>query len=326
MMLTREQVNEAQAYNANKRQRPWKRKQLRWPWDEAIGKNRFAWITALFQAENGLQVDGKLGPKTWAAVQGGGYPTPLEIPVVKKKETTLSNCFIVAGKRVMLSKELLDSGITASNYVDDGEPHFDHKIRTQKLQHFVLHETCGNTAKGCKNTLLRKEYGVQLILDPKGHLSCHGDLATETMYHANQLNKTSIGMEVVNPYSPLYARPPFTNVFPREWWTWVPSAKNEDVREILKRKGLTKVPKEYVTPTDAQMNAVRLIVPWICNIVGVPYRFPTKGLSKKKRKIDSWNVKPKGRPGPGVVAHRDFASHSDGRYILEDLIGKQNEQ
>jgi len=231
-----------------------------------------------------------------------------------------SNAIIVGGIRIVLPDEFIEFGLTVSNYMDDGEPHFSRKARVKSLQHFVLHETCGNTARGCKGSLIRKGYGVQLILDPKGHLSCHGDLLSEQMVHANQLNPTSIGMEVVNPYSPLYAKEPFTKTIPSEWWTWVPSRRMRGVSDLLAKKGWSDVPKQYVLPTLEQMAAARMLVPWICEQCGIPYRFPTRGLSARKSRIDGWNSRSRAVPGPGVVAHRDFASHADGRYMLEDLI------
>ena len=88
-----------------------------------------------------------------------------------------------------------------------------------------------------------------------------------------------------------------------EQLAWVPSTKGksgERVKKILKRKGLSKVPRRYVTPTKLQMEAMRLLAHWLCSLTGVPYRFPTRGLSKKKRKIDGWNIKPRSRPGPGI--------------------------
>lgn len=230
-----------------------------------------------------------------------------------------SNCVIIGGDRVELPDEFVDAGLTASNYIDDDEPRFKHKLRTKKLGHFVLHETCGNSAKGCKRTLLRKGYGVQLILSEDGHLSCHGDLWLDVMAHANQLNKTSIGIEVVNPYSPVYdVGRVKRDTIPADWWTWVPAKKH--VRRLLEKKGWHKVPRKYCLPTEAQMEAIRLIVPWLCLELDIPYEFPTEYLSRKQRKIKGWNVKPKARPGAGVVEHRSFSNHSDGRYILERLI------
>lgn len=229
-----------------------------------------------------------------------------------------SNCIIVDGARVLLPDSMLAAGFTASNYLDDNEPHFSFRRRSRPLSLFVEHETCGNTAVGVKNTLLRNDYGVQLILAPDGHVSCHGDLARDRMVHANQCNDYSIGMEVVNPYSRLYARPPFGEFEPPQWWTWTPSAKQPDVAALLKAKGLTAVPRGYVLPLPAQVDANRLLVPWVCGLVGIPIAFPTAGLNAKHRRVA-------GVPAPGIIAHQDIITarpHADGRYLLERLMAE----
>lgn len=237
-----------------------------------------------------------------------------------------SNCVVIDGESVEIPKEFVENGVTVSNFLDDDEPRFDRKSRVKKLKYFVLHETCGNTARGCKKRLLKKGYGVHLILAKNGHLSCHGDFVNDVMVHANQLNKTSIGIEVVNPYNPIYAAGDY-NTTDAEWWTWIPSKKNTPgVKKLLKRKGWEKVPRKYVVPTDEQMNTIKLIVPWLCRELGIPYKFPTAYLNKKQRKIKGWNRKPRAKPGEGVVAHRDFASHADSRYILEKLIEAKEEE
>lgn len=236
-----------------------------------------------------------------------------------------SNCVVIDGESVEIPKEFVENGVTVSNFLDDDEPRFDKKPRVKKLKHFVLHETCGNTAIGCKKTLLRKGYGVQLILARNGHLSCHGDLVNDVMVHANQLNKTSIGIEVVNPYNPVYATGKY-DVIPAEWWTWVPSINTPGVRKLLKIKGWKKVPVEYVVPTDEQMNTIKFVVPWLCRELGIPYEFSTAYLNKKQRKIKGWNRKPRAKPDAGVVCHQDHASHADGRYILEKLIEAKEEE
>jgi len=198
-------------------------------------------------------------------------------------------------------------GLEVRNFVFDGEPQFKSKNRKKPLQHFVLHETAGRTAHGCKNTLVRKGYGVQLILARDGIISCHGDLANHVMTHANQLNKTSIGIEVINPYAPQIARKMNVQTIPAKWWTWCPDKKD----------------RRYVLPSQAQLDALCILVPWLCLKLGIPYVFPTENLSAAKRKIKGWKRPPLGwraKPGPGVVAHRDFASHADGRYLLEYLL------
>ena len=198
-------------------------------------------------------------------------------------------------------------GIEVRNFVFDGEPQFKSKPRVKPLQHFVLHENAGRSANNCKNSLARKGYGVQLILDRKGIVSCHGDLANDVMIHANQLNKTSIGIEVINPYTPQIAQGMNVQMIPAEWWTWCPD-KND---------------RRYVLPNKKQLETLLILVPWLCQKLNIPYLFPTANLNKKQRKIKGWKTPPMGwraKPGPGVVAHRDFASHADGRYLLEYLM------
>lgn len=310
-MLTKKQIQDAVRYNSKRiLDKKLDINSLPWPWDRESSAI-FAWATALFQSEASLATDGKMGPGTTKALT----PRPSQPPKVIAPEMC-SNAIIVNGNRVRLPGELLEAGLTASNYRDDNEPHFKCRQRSEDLIHFVLHETCGNTASGCMDTLKKKGYGVQLILAPNGHLSCHGDLVLDRMVHANQLNDTSFGVEIVNPYAPRYVRDKsiFSKIISAEWWTWCPKPK--------------KGPKDkrYVTPTPLQMAAIRLLVPWLCKVTGVPYRLPTKGLNKKKRQIDGLTLKPRGRPGSGVVAHRDFAGHADGRYVLEDLIGRKDEK
>lgn len=198
------------------------------------------------------------------------------------------------------------AGVTMKNFCFDGEPQFKAKARKSSwpLQHFVLHETAGRTAAGCKKTLLKKGYGVHLILDRDGVLTCHGDLACDVMTHANQLNKTSIGIEVVNPYAPKIARGMEFDAIPAEWWTWIADKKD----------------RRYVLPTAAQLITLERIVPFLCDKLGIPYEFPTAHLNRSNRKIKGWRIPPRKRPAPGVVAHQDFGKHADGRYLLEHLM------
>jgi len=192
-------------------------------------------------------------------------------------------------------------GIVVANYIDNGEPHFKSKLRKKKLQHFVLHETAGPTAQGCKNTLLKKGYGVQLIMDRSGRISQHGDLLRDQMVHANQLNSTSIGIEIVNPYAPSLAKGVKNVKFlPAEWWTWCIGGD-----------------RRYVCPTDAQLEVLYTLVPWVCRQLEIPIEFPTRNLGPKKRRVFGWQLRAK--PESGIVAHQDFSSHSDGRFPLEYL-------
>lgn len=231
-----------------------------------------------------------------------------------------SNCLIVNGARVMLPDELIAKGGRATNYLDDGEPHLDAWPRKSPLALFVLHETVGDTAGGCESSLLhsKSDLGVHMILDHNGLISNHGDLANEIMRHAGTANGRSIGIEVVNPYNPVFDAAPFEPTIPARWWTWIPAVK--DVERQLKRKGWTKVPKLYCLPSEAQILVLKILVPWLCGVLGIPYEFPTIENGPKKYGLNGvMAVDPK-KVAPGVVCHRDWA-HGDGRYILEQLVG-----
>lgn len=209
------------------------------------------------------------------------------------------SCFIINAEFIEPPE-----GIKLTNFCFDGEPQFKHKNRTKPLRHIVLHETAGRSAEGCKRTLLKKGYGVQLILARDGGLSQHGDLLSDVMVHANQLNSTSLGIEIVNPYAPILARGMPYKSIAAEWWTWCPDRND----------------RRYVLPTPAQLKTLRIVVPWLCEKLDVPYEFPTQHLNRRQRKVERVGILRKRIPEPGVVAHQDFAKHADGRYPLEYLI------
>lgn len=207
-----------------------------------------------------------------------------------------SNAVIINGVSVQVPE-----GINCTNYVDeeDLEPTFKCKERKKKLVNFVLHETAGRSGDQCKRTLTKRKLGVHLILDRNGDLSCHNDLAIETVSHAKGLNGRSIGIEIVNPYAPKigYKGAKYETI-PAKWWTWCPDKKD----------------RRYILPTKIQFEVLCKLTPWLCDQLDIPYEFPTWYFSKKKRKDFAFNIK------PGIVAHRDFGKHADGRYPLEYLI------
>jgi len=218
--------------------------------------------------------------------------------------------FVINGNKVECPSGIIVKSFADGSLYSPVEPKFKSTPRKQKLQHFILHETAGRSANGCKSTLLKKGYGVHLILDRDGTLTCHGDLATDVMVHANQLNATSIGIEVVNPYAPMLAKGmKGIETIPAEWWTWCP-----------KDPATGKIDKSYVLPTTLQLSTLRVIVPFLCHELGIPYEFPTKDLNAKQPQVKPVGLLRKTVIAPGVVAHRDFAKHSDGRYLLEWLI------
>jgi len=320
-LLTESEYNEAAFFNSARIDNG----DLPFPLLGADAEELTAWACYV-QAVSGLKVDGLIGPKTLAALSGAGkgcdfklVASPPRDSLVPDSHSNPSNCIIVNGRRCRLPDEMIAKGYTAVNYLDDGIVRFKHRKRTKALRWFVLHETVGNTAKGCVKSLEKKGFGVQLIQDPYGCFYCHGDLVLDRMVHANHLNNGSFGCEQINPYNPVFVRDSgiFGVWIPRQWWTWVPGRKS--VLKLLQKKIWERVPKKYVALTDAQVQSMSMFAPWVCEQTGcVPFAFPTGDLGKRNRK-KKW-------PGAGIVAHRDFSNHSDGRYMLEQLMRMQDEE
>lgn len=310
-MLTREEIKAAARYNQKNLNVSYKLEQLPDVFSLASHEEFVAWI-CVYQSQSGLKVDGQLGPKTLAKIEvpvnGPDFSMRDSIP----PKSDASNNVIILGKKVRIPQEMIDEGYTMTNFLEDGEPKFKSRRRNKALKWFVIHETCGNTADGCKRTLQKKGSGVALIQAPDGTFSCHGDVVLDRMVHANQLNNGATGCEQVNPYNPVYVRDEsiFGHWIKRRWWTWVPGSKN--VTSLLKKKGWKAVPKKYVTLTTDQVESMKMFLPWLIRQIGViPYEFPTKDRKRGSAKV-KW-------PKAGIVAHQDFSSHADGRYMLEIL-------
>ncbi len=308
-------IQDARHYNKRRSLSLWESDELPWPLsDQAADSSCFAQLVAMFQLDHGLTVDGKLGPNTLSALRAETIDWPdhpdgtvePERPDIPARLGT-SNALVVNGEQIALPAGLVDAGLTATNFVSDEVHRFDARSRSSEVQHLVLHESVTRDVASTVRVLDGKDYGVHLMVAPDGHVTCHNDLVADQPIHANQLNSTSVGLEVVTPYSPKWARSPFNQYIDAKWWTWVPD----------------DAPRQYVLPTTAQQDALELLVPWVCSLVdSLPLSFPTADLDWRQRKIEGW--KNDAEPAPGVVAHRDFASHADGRWPLEELIRRTN--
>jgi len=233
---------------------------------------------------------------------------------------------------IINTKRIEIPGVTTTNYLDDDEPTFKRYNRPPlepwRIDHLVLHETGGASEENCKKTLLKKGLGVHLICASDGSISCHNDLVQDLVYHAGYMNGRSIGIEFINPYTPLFIPPNmrtiYNRIIPAQWWTWIPSMQDVNIRALVEHHHLKEVPRAYVLPTESQLNSLIALVQTITPDI-VPLEFPTIDLNRRQPRIKRWNSKEK--PSRGIVAHRDFAGHSDGRFLLEYLVSKiQNEK
>ena len=298
----------AQRYNRDQVGKAWRPQALPWPlrtcppWTPG-----FAELVARFQADHGLRVDGKLGPRTLEVLVG-----------TSRVRCTQPSNRIIAGGQSLRVPDWLTRAATMTNFRDDAEVRFSAYPRTVPVTHLVLHETFTRTTAAAIRRLQERcersrrdgrnfgrgfRHGVHLIVGPDGHVSQHADLLNDRLVHANQLNATSVGVAVVNPYTGGATLHPFTESVERRWWTWVPS----------------RAPAMYTRPTDAQLRALEVLVPFLAELLPeLPLRFPTAGLGARRRRIRDWSRG--ARPDPGVVAHRDMTDETDGRFPLEHLI------
>ena len=339
------QVDEAIAYNKRKAGKLWTQDQLPWPLSSdyllSVDTKAFAIAVGMFQGMHGLTPDGQLGPATFAlirsikpAIQESEAAHDFEYEDDEEEETVasfeaekvsfepartgVSNCLIIAGQSIMLPDEMLALGITASNYDADGEKFFDQHRKRTEVSHFVIHESVTMSTAQTNKILDRKrersgkkgqngrkgwDFGIHLNMAPDGHITCHADLVFHRLVQANQLNDTSTGIEVVNPYNPKFAKPPFTETIPGPWWCWKPR----------------NAQRVYTLPTPPQLRAMGPLCKLLSDVIpGLPFAFPTAGLDRRQKRIKNWNKR--GMPAPGIVAHRVFASHADGRYLLEHVM------
>lgn len=337
-------------YNKKKAGKLWNQSELPWPLSMKVpsvgficsaGSQAFALVVAAFQQLHGLKPDGYLGPAT-LAIMNTAVPAATEseaghdfeakdntlaLPIrpalsLKPARPGVSNCLIIGDKSIRLPDEMLALGITASNYRDDGEHRFGQfRLRDRdRVTSFVIHESVTMSAAQTNRILDKKrvksaakgrnggkgwDYGIHLNLCPDGHITCHADLIHHRLVHGNQMNNESVGIEVVNPYNPAYAGVPFTKTIEGPWWCWKP--KNRE--------------RVYTLPTPAQMRAIFPLAKMLCaEIPNLPLEFPTANLNSRNTRIEGWRDGAK--TGPGIVCHRDFASHADGRYLLEHCIAE----
>jgi len=110
------------------------------------------------------------------------------------------------------------------------------------------------------------------------------------------MNELGIGIEIVNPYcSDLVPKSKILkyDYMEPQWWTWKKSEKSK-----------------YALPFSGQIESCILLVKYLIDEYGIEIKFPS---INKKDKIDCSEIK------GGIVSHRDFGKHADGRWILEKI-------
>ena len=198
-------------------------------------------------------------------------------------------------------------GINFLNYLDESVPIYKGHGVIKEQRFIVLHENAGSSnVESMHKWLTKKEFGYHLVIHPNGMVTQHADLNTK-LWHGGRANKFGVGMCIVNPYYPSNLKTmDFLKGYTVGWAEWWTHQKDKSA-------------PFYVRPTDAQMKTVSEMVPFVSNVLSIDNQFPTADLCRTKRKIGNWKLFGKKRSS-GIIAHRDYSKHADGRFILDHLI------
>jgi len=148
----------------------------------------------------------------------------------------------------------------------------------------VLHQSVTRSRETTERVLRGNGYGVHLLIDEHAAIHAYGDLALASYGHANERNRWSLGLEIVNPYTKAPAGGP--------WAAPVPSPTAWRRREV--------------PDTDAQLDAAEALIRWLTSRslpgarpVEIPLAWPTTSLSGPTRGHPAWWDLSVG----GVIAH-----------------------
>lgn len=237
-----------------------------------------AWARS-FQKAAKLNDDGYFGRQSLAAWRERfGAPGPGQ------------GALVVAGRPIEVP-------FAASNYLDPSQPRFRSRPRWDAPPTaIVVHESVTRSRDDVMKVLVQRGLGVHLVVDADGTVTQHADLADDIVIHGGNYNRSSIGIEIINPYYADLLKPnlPWTQTIAAAW----------------AHKG------RYVLPTEAQAETLARLVDWITspgggNLTGIPRRW--MGLSAQGLRMGP--MASAARPTPGIFAHHYFA-HADGAWLL----------
>lgn len=162
----------------------------------------------------------------------------------------------------------------------------------------LVHQSVTYTRKATERVLQKKGLGVCSLVDPYGVLFVYGDIGHRYTAHGNERNRTSVGLELINPYTRL--RDPWTVMVEPSRTAW----KGREVQE-----------------TDVQIETAAAWIRFLTSQtfygpgdrkLEIPLEFPTQTSDTQPVRGDSkkleggWFDKEQG----GIIAH----GHRPGRY------------
>ena len=188
---------------------------------------------------------------------------------------------------------------------------------------FVLHISAGTStsADSLYNTLNNKSCGVHFCITPAGEIVQNADPITEWVSHGPPHNKTSIGIEIMNPFygknvTDKHKSLGWQKLYPVPFW-WMIGNKDSG----------------YTLPSELQVSAVKKLIATLnAKIPSLQNAFPSKDFNKGGPKRFQWTKKAEkvDKEGkkyyiplaettvpPGTISHRDYNyNREDGRYYL----------
>lgn len=250
-----------------------------WPTD--VSGAEFAERVALFQKEQGLTVDGILGPKTAAALKGASFEPPV------------GEFLIIAGERVPVPFPIVtwDEPGGMSFYGKNGWA----KRRDPSgngVNLFVLHWDGCTSARQCFHVLLERGLSVHLMLDGDGTVYQALDLAEANAWHAGAVNERSIGIEIQNP----------VHVHRNKW--------QKPERALVREPGVHGAPAyQHLDFYDIQKKRVVELAEVLCERFGIPRALPREGSGEVGRALAATDFRgvcghyhvSKSKPDPGLA-------------------------
>lgn len=186
-------------------------------------------------------------------------------------------------------------GLVVENYAMPGIVRFKNAKRNRPVNELILHETVTSSCSQTVDVLVQRGLGVHFIIGAEGIVRQHGDLYEDDLWHANQHNDNSVGIELVNPYYPSYrpANSPWSLVIDAPW----------------AHKG------KYTVPTAEQVEATYLLTAWLTSEDAVGLEIPRiwPGMMPQGR-IAFGPVAAATQRAPGIYAHYYFG-HADGAWL-----------
>jgi len=200
--------------------------------------------------------------------------------------------------KIIVDGDLLDApdGLNIINYHSPDIQRFRGRNRCgRRVSEIIVHDTVTRSVDTTIRVLNRRKLGVHFIIGPGGEVTQHGDLATDWLYHAGRHNRSSVGIEVVNPYYPKYCKPGLP---------WV-----RNIEAPWAHRGV------FVLPTPAQAEATALLVDWLSSEKTEGLSIPKTWIGLRKKRMAMGRVLSAKLRKPGIYAHHYFG-HADGAWLV----------